>query len=181
MSPDRGSRRVPRSRKTEPRETQRREPQRRETRRRQPSGEASAAESPTAIALTDTHSLLWAGDATKRRKLGRGARAYFDRVERREAALFVPTIVLVEVGELQHLGRIRLQPSFEQWLTDLIASRVFIPVDLTTEIVRHAQQLYDIPERGDRLIAATAVAMNVPLISRDPDIAACAHVERIWD
>lgn len=150
-------------------------------REHQSSRDAAPVGEPAAIALTDTHSLLWAGDATKRRRLGRAARAHFDRVEQRRAALFVPTIVLVEVGELQHLGRLRLEPSFDQWLTDLVASRVFIPVDLTTEIVRHAQQLYDIPERGDRLIAATAVVMQVPLISRDPEIAACARVERIWD
>lgn len=39
---------------------------------------------------------------------------------------------------------------------------------------------FTIPERGDRLIAATAVALDVPLITRDPEIAACANVTLLW-
>ncbi len=40
--------------------------------------------------------------------------------------------------------------------------------------------LYNIPERGDRLIAATAAALDLPLITRDPEIAQTAGVECIW-
>jgi predicted nucleic acid-binding protein len=37
-----------------------------------------------------------------------------------------------------------------------------------------------IPERGDRLIAATALELDYPLITRDPEIAAAAGLELIW-
>jgi hypothetical protein len=46
--------------------------------------------------------------------------------------------------------------------------------------VRTAHNLFAIPERGDRLIAATAVALDVPLITRDPEMAACANVALLW-
>jgi predicted nucleic acid-binding protein len=40
--------------------------------------------------------------------------------------------------------------------------------------------LFEIPERGDRLIAATAAAHGLPLMTRDETIATCADVECIW-
>jgi predicted nucleic acid-binding protein len=53
-------------------------------------------------------------------------------------------------------------------------------VDLTTDIVRRAQTLFAIPERGDRLIAATAAELDLPLVTWDPTIAAAAGVDVIW-
>jgi len=46
-------------------------------------------------------------------------------------------------------------------------------------VVRRAQNLFAIKGRGDRLIAASAVALDVPLMTRDGEIAACAQVKRL--
>lgn len=135
---------------------------------------------PPVVAVADTHSLLWY--ATRRfQKLGPRAQEHFERTDRREAAVYVPTFVLAEVGELVHLGRIQLPRPFEAWLDGLLGSNVYIPADLTVNVVRSAHDLFAIPERADRLIAATAVTLDVPLITRDAEIAACAQVERLWD
>ena len=132
------------------------------------------------LAVTDTHSLLWYA-TQQSHKLGPRARLHFQRTEAREAAIYVPTFVLAEVGELVHLGRVRLSRPFGEWLDALLGSKIYIPADLTPDVVRSAQNLFAIPERGDRLIAATAVALELPLMTRDGDIAACAQVERLWD
>jgi PIN domain nuclease of toxin-antitoxin system len=67
----------------------------------------------SAVAVTDTHSLLW--HANQRvQKLGLRAREHFERTDRREAAIYVPTFVLAEVGELVHLGRVQLPSRFEE-------------------------------------------------------------------
>ncbi len=135
---------------------------------------------PRVVAVTDTHSLLLRASG-RVQKLGPRARDHFERTDRREAAIYVPTFVLAAVGELVHLGRVQLPRSFEEWLDDLLGSKVYIPADLTADVVRTAQNLFAFPERGDRLIAATAVALGVPLMTRDGEIAACAQVERLWD
>ena len=82
---------------------------------------------------------------------------------------------------LVQLGHVQLPRPFEEWPDDLLGSNVYIPADLTADVVRSAHNLFAIAERGDRLIAATAVTLDVPLITRDGEIAACAQVQRLWD
>jgi PIN domain nuclease of toxin-antitoxin system len=67
-----------------------------------------------------------------------------------------------------------------RWTERLLASRGFAAVDLTAAIVLQAESLYAIPERGDRLIAATAVSLECPLITNDPAIARLPNVKTIW-
>lgn len=69
---------------------------------------------------------------------------------------------------------------FEEWARAAFASGKYHEAELTTEIVYVAQRLNAISERGDRLIAATAVALDLPLITHDPQIAAAAGVECLW-
>ncbi|MBV9775320.1 MAG: PIN domain-containing protein [Gemmatimonadetes bacterium] len=78
------------------------------------------------------------------------------------------------------LGSVRLGDTFSGWSRKLLASPRFVLVELTYEIVLRAEEFYAIPERGDRLIAATAAHLGYPLITRDPEIARAAGVEVIW-
>ncbi len=132
----------------------------------------------SSLAVTDAHALIWyAQDRT--RKLGSDARRVFAAMETGAALIYVPALVLVEVGEAAVTGRVSLPYGFEDWVERMLASGHFLAVDLTWEIIRRAERLRSIPERGDRLIAATAVHLGLPLITRDPAIAA-AGVEVIW-
>ena len=126
------------------------------------------------------HALLWASGG-KLQKLGARARRHFERTDKGEAAVYVPAIVLVELDELQHLGKITLPLPFPAWLEQFTAGGTYIVADLTADVVRRAHDLFAIPERGDRLIAATAASLDLPLMTRDGDIAKCARVERLWD
>lgn len=131
------------------------------------------------VAVTDTHSLVWYGGGVMRR-LGRDARRLFERADAGRAAIFVPTICLVEIAENARLGRISLDGSFLAWEEALFGSGHFFPIDLTRDVVRTAEELHGIPERGDRLIAASAVHLGAPLITRDPEIQTTAGVTTVW-
>lgn len=131
------------------------------------------------VAVADTHALIWfAGDRWNR--LGREARRVFEQVLEGDGAIFVPTISLVELSEAVHAGDVSLAGGFAAWGRQLFSTGRFFPADLTWPIAQRAEQLFGIPERGDRLIAATAMELEYPLITRDPDIAAAAGLELIW-
>lgn len=97
-----------------------------------------------------------------------------------QGAVYIPTIVLVEIAEASRRGIIQLNAGFSAWCDRLLASPRFIALDLTVEVVIKAEEFYRIVERGDRLIAATAAVLGLPLITRDPSIAEEAGVEAIW-
>lgn len=131
------------------------------------------------IAVTDTHALIWYALGPQRR-LGRRARALFERAERGQATIYVPVLVLVELAEAIRRGVIRTEGGFSRWTERLFASGRFVAANLTTAIVVEAEGLYSIPERGDRLIAATARHLDSPLITKDPVIARAPHVQTVW-
>lgn len=131
------------------------------------------------LAVTDTHALIWYA-AGPQRRLGRGARAMFERAERGDAVIYIPTLVLVELAEAIRRGIVRADEGFSRWSERLLDGRRFIAADLTAAVVREAEGLYSIPERGDRLIAATAVHLGCPLLTKDPAIARIRTVTTVW-
>lgn len=131
------------------------------------------------LAVTDTHALMWWANGEVRR-LGRSARALFEKAESGRAAIYVPTFSLLEVAEAMHRGLFASRHTFTAWAAQLLGSGEFIAIDLTPAIVFEAESLYAIPERGDRLIAATAVHLGYPLITKDPAVKRVRAVETIW-
>lgn len=132
------------------------------------------------LAVVDTHALIW-WIVGQHRLLGRRAREFVSRVDEGRAVACVSILSLVECSEALWSGRIRLPEPWEALLARLEStpSRYQV-VPLTTAIVARSHALYAIPERGDRLIAATAVELGYPLITRDPEIAAAIGAEQIW-
>lgn len=129
-------------------------------------------------AVTDTHPLIWYALGRKRR-LGPRALRLFEAAVAGRAVIHVPTLVLVELFEVARKGVVEPAGGAAAWAQGLFATGSFVPADLTTEVMLRGETLYAVPERGDRLIAATAAVLDVPLISRDPGISA-AGVEVIW-
>ena len=131
------------------------------------------------LAVTDTHALMW-WSRGEVRKLGRAARSLFERVESGRAAIYVPVVSLLEVSEAMRRGFFEPTLTFTRWSEQLFASGEFIPVDLTPAILYEAESLYAIRERFDRLIAATAVHLGYPLITRDSAVKGTRGIETIW-
>ena len=132
------------------------------------------------IAVTDSHALIW-WITDQRRLLGRRAAAFFDRVDAGGAVVCIPTVVLVELDEAIQSGDVTLAEPFPGFIErlQLTPSRYQV-VPLTAPIVVRAHALFAVPERGDRLIAATAAELEYPLITRDPLIVRAIAGEHLW-
>jgi PIN domain nuclease of toxin-antitoxin system len=133
----------------------------------------------SATAVTDAHALIWYALGPERR-LGRAARRFFARADRGEALIYVPTLVLVEIAEAMRRGALRCNGGFTRWSRQLLQSGRFLTADLTAAVVFEAEGLYAVPERGDRLIAATALSLQVPLITADHAFARVPSLTTIW-
>ena len=121
-------------------------------------------------AVTDTHALIWYLESDAR--LGADASKIYDECDRGQAIVYVPTMCLVEIVFLQEKGRIpsHLKTAFESKLK----SGTTGVVDAMATILRT-----DVPEIPDRIIAATARHLGLPLMSRDHKIRS-SSVTTIW-
>ncbi len=93
-------------------------------------------------------------------------------------SIWIPAIVLAEIGYLFEKGRI------ETSLTDVQAliafNKRFKIADLTNEIILKSFEIKDIPELHDRLIAGTAYTFNCLVLTNDPKVEKSSFVKTIW-
>lgn len=130
-------------------------------------------------AVTDTHALVWylQDDA----RLSVAASKYFDQCEYDGGRILVPSICLVEIVYLSEKKRIPSK-TLDLIFADLkTRDTIFEVVELNLSII---QKLKDIsrdlvPDMPDRIIAATALYLGMPLISRDMKIQ-LSGVETVW-
>jgi PIN domain nuclease of toxin-antitoxin system len=130
-------------------------------------------------AVADTHAIIWYifDDA----RLSKKARSFLDDAAKDGHLVGVSTITLAEIVYLSEGGRIHLDT-----LTRLVAA-LDNPRNVLTEIPfdRHIALTLSRVDRGvvpdlpDRIIAATALRLNVPLITRDGKIR-LPDLQTVW-
>lgn len=129
--------------------------------------------------VTDTQCLLW--HLNRDRHLPKGARSIFEAADKGHAQVLVPSMVLVESVFL--LQRQRVAQAVVEKLLQLPedADASFCVVSLDLSVARASADFGPaaVPELADRIIAATARALNLPLLTVDHAIAASGLVEMV--
>ena len=129
---------------------------------------------PTYVA--DTHALWWYLNSSDR--LSPAADAVFRLIETGNALLIVPAIVIAEIYFLSvKLGR-PLPPRDLYEALDSVDGVLISPLDRRK--LAALQEVHDVPEMHDRLIAAEAFVLDAPIITRDQDLAGSQHIATIW-
>jgi predicted nucleic acid-binding protein len=98
----------------------------------------------------------------------------FQSADKGEATIIIPAIVLMEVLYLFEKNRIDISLLQTE---DLFKSQNYQFEPLSFEILKTASGINDISELHDRLIAATARYLDLPIITNDPVIRDSRFVE----
>lgn len=131
------------------------------------------------VGVTDTHAALW--HLYDGAKLSDPARSFFDRAGIERTKIGLSTISLVEVIYL--IEKHRLPESAYEELKKALDNpdHILEEVPFKAEIAVAMRQISRdaVPDMPDRIVAATAIYLGVPVISRDGKIRA-SSVETIW-
>lgn len=125
--------------------------------------------------VTDTHSLVWY--FTESQRLSKKALKVFEKTLE-EGSIIIPTVVLAEIMYISRKGRINI--SFAETVKKIRESENFEIAPLDLDILNAADEIdYDL-EMHDRLIVATALFFDVPVITRDEVIKESDLCTVIW-
>lgn len=131
------------------------------------------------LAVTDTYALIWYLYDDKR--LSAKARRFFDETAKQGGQIGFSAISLIEIVYL--VERRRINPDTLELLLEVLGSEnsvlVELPVDRTVASALKDVSWDSVPEMPDRIIAATALRLDVPVISRDRKIQSSV-LKTIW-
>ena len=125
--------------------------------------------------LLDTHIWIWA--VSRPEKLSRVVRREIDS-ERNE--LFLSPISIWEAQHLHRRGKLGLKGSFLSCLDELLAQLSVIEAPFDFRVAKEASYLQlPQPDLGDTLLAATACALGLTLVTADAQLIACAWLKTL--
>jgi PIN domain nuclease of toxin-antitoxin system len=130
------------------------------------------------LILLDTHVVIWLAQDYQR--ISPTAQSKIEDARRNDRGVAVSDITLLEIARLASHRRINLFPDPETVLREV--ERRFVVLPITAGI---AFQAFDLPasypkDLADRIIGATALVEDIPLLTADRGIRASRAVPTIW-
>ncbi|WP_321888151.1 type II toxin-antitoxin system VapC family toxin [Paraburkholderia bannensis] len=97
-----------------------------------------------------------------------------------ESEVLISTISVLEVAQFVENGRLALSMDTRRWLATLASLEGVRMVPVDTAIAVRATTLAPQLPPPQRLVAATARTLGVPLVTPDSRVRALTHIDTIW-
>ncbi len=114
----------------------------------------------------------------EQRKLSRQVKQIFDDVEVGKTTVYIPAIVFAEILYLSEKQRIGI--SIDDVTAYIERYPNYIEYPLSFSVIQASARITDIRELHDRLIAGTALFLDMVLLTNDPVIQASTFVNTCW-
>lgn len=132
--------------------------------------------------VADTHAVIWRMMASSR--LSPKAKDCFDSSEKGEGVIYLSAITLIEIIYLTESGRLPplVWASFRKMMSGDLSNHSYQIVEIGYDIALSLEEVpyHAVPEMPDRIIAATAYHLGLPLITKDRRLQEWKGVTAIW-
>jgi len=131
--------------------------------------------------VADTHAIVWYFHSPE--KLSYDAAIAFDRAVNNGYPIHISAISIIEMTYLVEKNRIP-QIALDQLVENLAdpdVGLVVVPMDLLVARTLAKIPRITVPEMCDRIIAATALYLGLPLVTKDHKIRNLEVIQTIWE
>jgi len=130
------------------------------------------------VILLDTHVVIWL--VSDPSQLSFRARAAIDDARKKGEGLAISDITLLELSTLVNKGRLHLSFSLESFLEEVEARFVVLPITGRACVLAVGLPPTYPKDPADRVIAGTALAGGLPLLTADREIRRSKALHTIW-
>jgi len=130
------------------------------------------------LILLDTHVVIWLGLDPDR--VSKKARKAILQARQEGTGLAISGITLLEITLLSGKKRIHFIPSVEAFLTDIESRFIVLPISARICVRSSSLPLSHLSDPADRIIAGTALAEGLTLITADREIRNSRALPTIW-
>jgi PIN domain nuclease of toxin-antitoxin system len=129
--------------------------------------------------VIDTHVIVW--DALKHELLSPKAKLAISKANKEDGIIFCE-ISLWEIAMLLKKGRVRVEIGFLQFINLVKTSNRYVFRGITPEIAELSSRisLGQNNDPADRIIAATSIIENTPLVTADKSLRRSKEVKTLW-
>lgn len=131
------------------------------------------------VITIDTHIIIW--DALKPELLSEKAKLELEQANNSNGIIFCD-ISFWEIAMLVQKGRLEIDISYIDFIDLVKASNNYLFQSITPEIADLSTRLYSEinSDPADRIIAATSMITNTPLITSDKNLRLSKNINTIW-
>ncbi|OGU37104.1 MAG: twitching motility protein PilT [Ignavibacteria bacterium GWB2_35_6b] len=131
------------------------------------------------MVTVDTHIVIW--NALQAELISSAAEKALQNANENGSIIF-PDIILWEIAMLVKKKRLIIESSYKEFINLLLASNNYQLQEITPEIAELSTEL---PgeinlDPADRIIAATSIILNAPLITADKNLLKAKKIKTIW-